>query len=115
MKDISSEIEYKGKKYKLIFDINVMEEIQEAYGTIEKWGSLTDGINGEINLKALKFGITTMLNEGIKVRNAETGSNKQPFTDWQTGRIITEYGLEKIATALNNVVIESTKNEEKNG
>lgn len=38
MKDVSGEIEYKGKKYKLVFNFNGMEKIQEKYGSIEKWG-----------------------------------------------------------------------------
>ena len=43
MKEISKTLEYKGKKYKLAFNLNVMEVIQEKYGTLENWGKLTDG------------------------------------------------------------------------
>ena len=43
MNDFSSEVNYKGKNYKLVFNLNVMEEIQNKYGTLDKWGELTDG------------------------------------------------------------------------
>lgn len=33
-----------------------MQNIQEKYGTIAKWGELTDGSNGEPNAKAVIFG-----------------------------------------------------------
>ena len=36
MKDIYGELEYKGKKYKTVFNINVMEAIQDEFGSISK-------------------------------------------------------------------------------
>ena len=42
MKDFNGNIEYKGKTYKLYFNLNVMQQIQEEYGTIEEWGNLFD-------------------------------------------------------------------------
>ena len=114
MKDFNGEIEYKDKKYKLVFNLNVMEEIQEEYETLDNWGSLTDGENGEPNAKAIIFGITCMLNEGIDIENDENGTNIKPFTLKQVGRIITEIGLVNATKALNETVIESTKSEEKN-
>ena len=43
MKEISKTLEYKGKKYKLVFNLNVMQVIQDKYRTLEYWGKLTDG------------------------------------------------------------------------
>ena len=67
MKEISKTLEYKGKTYKLFFNLNVMEVIQDKYGTLENWGKLTDGTenDGEPNAKAVIFGITAMLNETL--------------------------------------------------
>ena len=46
-------LQYKNKTYKLVFNLNVMEAIQEEYGSVDKWGSLTDGQgNGEPDAKA---------------------------------------------------------------
>lgn len=42
-------------EYPLIFNLNVMNLIQEEYETIEKWGDLTDGKSQELNVKALIF------------------------------------------------------------
>lgn len=114
MKDFSFEIENRGKKYKLVFNINVLEEIQEEYGTVDKWGELSDGINGEPNFKALRFGFTSMINEGIEITNEEKGTDDKPLTLKQVGRLLTEYGLEDATSVLNQAVAESTKSEEKN-
>ena len=74
MKNIS-EIEYNGKKLKLVFNLNVMEEIQEEFGSVDNWGKLTDGASGEVNIKALKFGFTAMINEAIDIENDENGTD----------------------------------------
>ena len=114
MKDLNGEIQYKGNVYKLVFNLNVMESIQEKYGTIEKWANLTDGSNGEPDAKAVIFGFTEMLNEGIDIDNEENGTDIKPFTLKQVGRLITEVGLANATATLNKTVIDSTKSEEKN-
>ena len=107
-------IEYKGTVYPVVFNLNVMELIQDAYGTVEKWGELTDAKKGEINVKALKFGITAMLNEGVDEYNEEHEDKREFFTEKTVGRIISELGLQQMAETMNNTVIESTKSDEKN-
>lgn len=141
MKDFNGEIQYKGKSYKLVFNLNVMETIQEEYGSIDVWGELTDGTeyakreyekskhkiswdelsdaekakyNGEPDAKAVIFGITEMLNEGIDIDNEENGTDIKPLTKKQVGRIITEIGLANVTAEMNRTVIESSKSEEKN-
>lgn len=114
MKDVDKKFEYKGKEYRLAFNLNVMEEIQDEYETLDKWGSLTDGSNGEVNAKAVIFGFTAMLNEGIDMDNEDNGTDTKPFTHKQVGRLLTEIGLENMTKQLNDVVVESTKSEEKN-
>ena len=74
MKDIKGEITYNGKVYPYVFNLNVMEAIQDEYGTLDKWGELTDGSSGEVNAKALIFGFTAMFNEGIDIQNEEKGT-----------------------------------------
>lgn len=112
MKDINGKIQYKDREYKLVFNLNVMEKIQEEYGSIEKWGELTSG--GEPSAKAVIFGFTEMLNEGIDIDNEENGTDIKPLTLKQVGRIITEIGLENASNKLSETVIESTKSGEKN-
>ena len=116
MKEISKTIEYKGKEYKLVFNLNVMEVIQDKYGTLENWGKLTDGAenDGEPNAKAVIFGITAMLNEGIDIENEENGTEEKMLANKQVGRMITEIGLQSSAQLMNGVVIDSTQSAEKN-
>lgn len=114
MKETSSEIKYKGNTYHLVFNLNVMEEIQDEYETLDKWGKLTDGSEGEPNAKAIIFGLTSMLNEGIDIDNEDNGTDIKPFTKKQVGRLLTEIGLEEATKKLSDTVIESTKSDEKN-
>ncbi len=114
MKDYRGQIQYKDKRFPIAFNLNVMEEIQEAYGTIDEWGRLTDGANGEPNAKAVIFGFTAMINEALDIENEENGTDIKPLTLKQVGRIITEYGIEEATKALNQTVVESTQSEEKN-
>lgn len=109
MKDYTGKITLDGQEYPLIFNLNVMEQIQEEYGTVEKWGKLTDGKNGEVNAKALIFGLTAMYNEAVDIENEEQGSYLPFITKKQMGRLVSRAGLEKSTEALNNAVVEATK------
>lgn len=114
MKNAAQEIEYKGKTYKLAFDLNVMEAIQDEYGSIEAWGKLTEPEEGEPNVKALVFGVTEMINEGIDISNDEDGTDEKPLTHKQVARILTEVGLESVAKKMQKSVIDSTADDSKN-
>lgn len=114
MKEISDVIKYKDKEYKIVFNLNVMEQIQDEYGTLDKWGKLTDGSEGEPNIKALIFGFTCMINEGIEIDNDDNGTDIKPFTQKQIGRLMQEVGLEEMTKVLTNTVTASTKSAEKN-
>jgi hypothetical protein len=107
-------IEYKGNFYNIYFNLNVMEQIQEEYGSVQEWGELTDTTNKEVDAKALKFGLTCMINEGIEIYNEEHEEQRALFTTKQIGRIISEIGLAEAASKVNNTVIESSKSDEKN-
>lgn len=115
MKDIERKIQYGDKEYTLVFNLNVMEEIQEEYGSLDKWAELTDGSGEhEPNAKAIIFGFRAMLNEGIDIDNDRYGLSDNPLTLKQAGRIITKIGLENATNVLNQTVIDSTQSTEKN-
>ena len=114
MKDINGKIQYKDKEYTLVFNLNVMESIQQEYGTLDRWAGLTDGKSGEPDAKAVIFGIKEMINEAIDMENDEHGTDIKPLTHKQVGRIITEAGLMESTRILNETVIESTRDTEKN-
>lgn len=115
MKNAFQTIEYRGKTYKLAFDLNVMEAIQDEYGSIEAWGKLTEPDDGgEPNVKALVFGVTEMINEGIDIDNDENGTDEKPLTHKKVARILTEVGLESVADKMQKSVIDSTEDDSKN-
>jgi hypothetical protein len=126
MKSVQRVINYKGKGYKAVFNLNVMQDIQEKYGTLEAWGDLTEGkrVNQEtgeeesveVDIAALIFGYALMLNEGIEIDNEDNGTDNPPLTLRQVGRMISEAGERETAEAMNDLVIASVgKTEEKNG
>ena len=115
MNDVNGKIQYKDKEYTIVFNLNVMEAIQAEYGSLEAWGNLTDGSeSGEPDAKAVIFGFTEMLNEGIDMANEEDGMDTKPLTRKQVGRMISEVGLAEATATMNSTVVESTKGEEKN-
>ena len=114
IKEVSSKLTYRDKEYKLVFNLNVMEKIQDEYKTLDNWGALTDGSESEVNIKALVFGITEMINEAIDIDNDDNGTNEPFVTHKKVGRMLTEIGIEKAAQNMNNLVVESTKDDSKN-
>lgn len=109
MKDIIKHLETKNKKYPISMTLNVIEELQDKYGKFDEWINLVqpeDG--GETNIKALKFGLTAMINEGIDIEN-ENRAEKEPYvTTKQVGRIITEAGLDDVMDLILETEKEST-------
>ena len=115
MKDINGRFEYKNKEYKLVFNLNVMEKIQDEYGSLDAWGKMTDGSNGEPNIKAVKFGFTEMINEAIAIENEENGTDIKPVSNIFVGRMLSEIGLEGMAKKMQETVISSTRNDDEEG
>ena len=104
-------IETEKRKYPLVFNLNVMEEIQEQYGSLDEWGRITQG-TGEAKVKDLKVGILAMINEAIDMQNEENNTNEPMLTAKQVGRIMTEVGIDKIVAAIQDITIASTKGED---
>ena len=111
MKNTVVYINTEKKKYPLAFNLNVMEEIQEKYGSLDEWGRITQG-SGEAKVKDLKVGILAMINEAIDMQNEENNTNEPMLTAKQVGRIMTEVGIDKIVAAIQDITIASTKSED---
>lgn len=114
MKSKLQEIEYRGKTYGLAFDLNVMEAIQDEYGSIEAWGKLVEPDGGEPNVKALVFGAAQMINEGIEISNDEDGTDEKPLTHREVARILTAVGLESVTGKVQQTVVDSAADDSKN-
>lgn len=140
MKDFNGVLEYKNREYKLVFNLNSMEVIQEEYGNLDNFFELLDGsknakenykaqkgsykgwdkltdlekalYNDEPNIKAIKFGYFAMLNEGIEIDNDEKNEDIKPFTLKQIGRIVSEIGLNDALGTIRETIIESTESDD---
>ncbi len=104
-------LETETERYPLVFTLNVMEAIQEKYGTIEAWSSLIQR-DGEPNIKALKFFMTEAINEGIEIENEKLGEKRKLITAKQAGRILTEVGISGTANKITNMISESIPTED---
>ena len=109
MLDKMSDLEVDGVKYPIVFNLNVMEIIQEEYGSITRWSDLIEKKGSETDIRALKFGIGAMINEGIDIENEKSENKRDFLTAKQVGRIVSEYGFAKMTKKALQTVIESTE------
>lgn len=107
MLDKINYLETSEEKFPMVFTLNVMESIQEKYGSIEAWSDLIQR-GGEPDIKALKFFITEAINEGIDIENEKLDEKRKSITLKKAGRILTEIGLlgttNKIMTTISESV-----------
>ena len=111
MVDKINYLETETEKFPLVFTLNVMESIQEKYGTIEAWSNLIQR-DGEPDIKALKFFITEAINEGIEIENEKTGEKRKAITSKKAGRILTEIGLSGAASKIMATISDSVEMDE---
>lgn len=114
MKDISKELEYRGKTYKMVFNLNVMELIQDHFGSVDAWAEAMSQEDGkEPRAKDIIYGFWCMINEGIDISNEEAGMEAtKPLTLKQVGRILTEVGITGAAEQMKSLVVDSTKGDD---
>ena len=108
MVDKINYLETKTEKYPLVFTLNVMEAIQEKYGTIEAWSNLIQR-DGEPDIKALKFFITEAINEGLEMEAEKTGEKREAISTKKAGRILTEIGLSGAANKIMATISDSVE------
>ena len=94
-----------------MFSLNVMEAIQDKYGSIDKWSSLIQK-NGEPDIKALKFFMIEAINEGIEIENEKNNEKRKSVTSKQVGRILTEVGLSDTANKIMTTISESIQTDD---
>ena len=99
-------------KATLVFNLNVMSQLQEEYGSVDNWVNLLeDGENvrnGEPDMKAFIKGFTFMLNEGVDIENETAEKQKAPYTENQVGRLIGRWGQEAVTKAMKKAVTSGT-------
>lgn len=109
MKDFYTKWEVNGKEYTLAWNLNVMEEMQDKYGSLEAWGKISEG--EEPKISSIIDAFEAMINEGIEIDNEKSGTNEKPLTHRQIGRIISAYGVENAAETMKNAISEATKDD----
>ena len=109
-------IETSKRSYPIVFNINVMEEIQEKYGSLSAWGGIVENAQGgEPRVKDLKIGLMFMINEGIDIENEEKGEHNPMLDEKQVGRLISEVGFEEITRKIQNLTVSSTNTGDNEG
>ena len=112
MKDNIIYLDEENKKYPITFTLNVMDILQEKYGSIDAWKDLVvvKEQDKEPKIKDLKFAFTEMMNEAIRILNKYNQEDKMDFVDaWETGIIISEIGLKKVNEKMMNTIASSVK------
>jgi len=106
MKDKLEYLEDDENRYPMAFSLNVMEAIQEKYGTLQDWGELAQNAK-EPNIKALKFMVTEAINEGLDIENRD-----EKLTSRQVGRLITRIGIQNVAEKINKLITSSVSGDD---
>lgn len=114
MKNTIVHIKADDKEYPLVFNLNVMEELQDRYGSLDNWGELTKG-NGEPKIKELKTGIMIMINEAIDIENEEKGTNEPMLSERQVGRLMSAVGIDVIVKKIQEITMASAKSDDNTG
>lgn len=114
LKNVSKTVELAGKKYEMFCNINVLQELQDRYGSMQAWADHLDDAKGEASLKAVLDGLAVMINEGIDIAN-DDGKNRQMITRKQLGRMVDEVSLPELLSTMGELISESMQSAEKKG
>ncbi len=80
------------RTYPVKIDLNVLEAIQEGYGSISRFERELMGLyqgedgtlyRGEPSVKAIRMVLPAMVNEGLAIEAAETGKLYEPVSDME--------------------------------
>lgn len=109
---MGNEIKYlktKNEEFPYVYSLNVMEALQNEYGSLENWSNLIEPKDGsEPKIKAMLFFFKEAINEGIDIENENKHEERNFINEKKVGRIISELGIEEIVKQLKNVVVEAS-------
>lgn len=94
------------KEYPVTFTLNVMEAIQDKYGTFEKWFDKLS--TDEPKVSDITWLIKEMMNEAIDIENEEREAKEPKLEHKQVGRILTKVGMTKAVEIIFELVAKST-------
>ncbi len=111
MIDKKMSITIKGTEFPMAFNLNVLEAIQEKYGSLDVWQNKIQPKTGEAQIKDIKWTLATFINEGIEIEN-EQGEKRDLLTEKQLGRMITN--VSDITRSIANAVTDATPESDPN-
>jgi hypothetical protein len=101
-------LEANGTKIPLAFTMNVMQEIQRKYGSINKISEMAkDG--SEPDIEAIIFFLKEAINEGIDIENERNSEKKEFLSEKQVGRLLSEVGMIEAMKSIGKAISESVK------
>jgi len=97
------------KQYPLAFTMNVMEELQEHFGSLDAWSNAIQPDEGEPKFRDVIHTFQTFINEGIDIENEDAEEKREFLTHKQVGRIISNIGIQEAGTLIRSLTSSSTK------
>lgn len=101
-----------GKEYPIAFTLNVMESVQEKYGSMGAWGDVLSPDHGEAQIKDIIWTFREFLNEGIDIENEESEQKRDPLTHKQVGRLVSNFDMGQLGEIIRNLTVESVNSGE---
>lgn len=111
-------------EYPIAFTLNVMEVIQDEYGSFDAWAeilqptkTIIDEITGEEvpaepKVKDIIWTFKEFINEGIDIENDKKNEDRKPLTHKQVGRLVTN--IREVAGMIKELTTNSVKTENPN-
>lgn len=90
IKDGRLPIELNGREFHLLFSLNVIDEMQDHFGSFDK---LNEVLSGKESIKNLRWLLTLLINEGA-------GDGEDPLTEKQVGHMIHTGNLGEVKDAI---------------
>lgn len=99
-------IELAGESYPIKCDLAVLEAAQEEYGTLNEFERKLAGIEEagrtEPSVKAIRFALPLMINEGIDIENAIEGGKRKHITEKELKLLLSDINVFVIANELHD-------------
>jgi hypothetical protein len=102
------------KEYPIAFNLNVMEALQEHFGSIDAWTNALKPEKDEPKFKDIILTFREFINEGIDIENEDKQEKRQFITDKQAGRIVSEFGINETSGLISTLSVKSVKTDNPN-
>lgn len=97
----------RNEEYPFIYSLNVMNALQNKYGSLNAWSELLETTDKEPSIDAILFFFKEAINEGIDIENEKKHTQRDFVSQKKVGRIISEIGIEEAGKQLRNAIVSS--------